>query len=55
MDKTERSGRTVTEVSSVAGQQRVDEIARMLAGDRTGAASRNHAEELLRKHASARG
>ncbi|MFP4114693.1 MAG: DNA repair protein RecN [Spirochaetota bacterium] len=55
VEKTERNGRTVTEVSSVAGQQRVDEIARMLAGDRTGAASRNHAEELLRKHASARG
>jgi DNA repair protein RecN (Recombination protein N) len=48
--KLERSGRTVTEVTRVEGDARVEEIARMLAGDRTGAASRNHAEELLGKY-----
>ncbi|MFW5742641.1 MAG: DNA repair protein RecN, partial [Spirochaetota bacterium] len=48
--KLERSGRTVTDVTTVGGDDRVDEIARMLAGDRTGAASRHHAEELLGKY-----
>ena len=48
--KLERSGRTVTDVTTVRGDDRVDEIARMLAGDRTGAASRHHAEELLGKY-----
>jgi DNA repair protein RecN (Recombination protein N) len=47
--KSERNGRTVTDISVVSGEPRVDEIARMLAGDKTGSASRNHAEELLRK------
>ncbi|MFW5689847.1 MAG: DNA repair protein RecN, partial [Spirochaetota bacterium] len=47
--KLEKNGRTVTEVVRVSGEGRVEEIARMLAGDRTGEASRNHAEELLRK------
>jgi DNA repair protein RecN (Recombination protein N) len=55
VQKAERGGRTVTEVSRVDGSGRVDEIARMLAGDRTGSASRNHAEDLLRKHAPSRG
>jgi DNA repair protein RecN (Recombination protein N) len=55
VEKLERRGRTVTEVTQISGEDRVDEIARMLAGDRTGSASRNHAEELLRKHAPARG
>jgi DNA repair protein RecN (Recombination protein N) len=50
--KRERSGRTVTEILTVKGEPRVDEIARMLAGDKTGSASRNHAVELLRKYAS---
>ena len=53
--KTERNGRTLTEAAPVTGEGRVDEIARMLAGDRTGSASRNHAVELLRKHAAVGG
>jgi DNA repair protein RecN (Recombination protein N) len=32
----------------VEGTERVDEIARMLSGDRGGAVAREHAEELLR-------
>ncbi|MFW6288744.1 MAG: DNA repair protein RecN [Spirochaetota bacterium] len=49
VQKSEKGGRTITEVNQVSGEDRIDEIARMLAGDRTGTASRNHAEELLRK------
>ncbi|MFW6232169.1 MAG: hypothetical protein ACOC37_03855 [Spirochaetota bacterium] len=48
--KLERGGRTITDVTTVSGDERIDEIARMLAGDRTGAASRHHAEELLGKY-----
>jgi DNA repair protein RecN (Recombination protein N) len=54
VQKTEKNGRTLTEAAAVTGEGRVDEIARMLAGDRTGTASRNHAEELLRKHTTVR-
>jgi DNA repair ATPase RecN len=39
-------------VDVVNGTDRVDEIARMLAGDRTGKTSRSHAEELLEKYGS---
>ena len=55
VQKLEKNGRTVTDVSGVSGQERVDEIARMLAGDRTGTVSRQHAEELLRKMRPVRG
>lgn len=54
VEKKVRDGRTVTEIELVNSDNRVDEIARMLAGDRTGEASRNHAEELLRKYAAPR-
>ncbi|MBW2295380.1 MAG: DNA repair protein RecN [Deltaproteobacteria bacterium] len=54
VDKAVRNDRTVTEITLVKDDGRVEEIARMLAGDRTGAASRNHAEELLRKYATTR-
>ena len=55
VQKVERNGRTLTDAEPVEGEARVDEIARMLAGDRTGSASRNHAVELLRRHAAVRG
>ncbi len=48
--KEVRGERTITEVGTVTANARVDEIARMLAGDRTGEASRNHAQELLEKY-----
>ena len=41
------SSRTTAE--AVSGESRIDEIARMLAGDEVSAASRSHAEELLLK------
>lgn len=55
VQKMEKAGRTVTEATPVTGETRVDEIARMLAGDRTGAASRNHAEDLLRRNTAVGG
>jgi len=54
VEKAIRGDRTVTEVAHLRGDARVDEISRMLAGDKTGSASRNHAEELLRKYATTR-
>ena len=47
IDKATSGGRTVTRVDRVAGASRREEIARMLAGDRTGELSLQHAQELL--------
>jgi DNA repair protein RecN (Recombination protein N) len=47
IDKVASGGRTVTRVDRVAGASRREEIARMLAGDRTGELSLQHAQELL--------
>ena len=55
VEKAERNGRTVTEIAIVSGDERVDEIARMLAGDKEGSASRNHAVDLLRRSGNGRG
>jgi len=45
--KSEREGRPYSEVSLVAGAARVEELARLLAGEATPGAARVHAEELL--------
>ncbi len=50
VEKRVRGDRTSTDVRAVSGEERVDEIARMLAGDTTGSASRSHAEDLLRTY-----
>ncbi len=50
VEKSPKDDRTVTRVAEIAGDQRVEEIARMLAGDRTGKTSRSHAEELLARY-----
>jgi DNA repair protein RecN (Recombination protein N) len=42
--------RTFTDIISIDGAQRIQEIARMLSGDPEGAASIRHAEELLKKY-----
>ena len=52
VEKLTEGDRTVTRVAEVSGPERVEEIARMLAGDRTGRTSRTHAEELLEKYGS---
>lgn len=49
VDKKVLGGRTVTRIERMEGQDREEEIARMLAGDREGAASLAHAAELLRR------
>ncbi|TVQ39999.1 MAG: DNA repair protein RecN [Spirochaetaceae bacterium] len=54
VEKAPKDNRTVTRIDLISGQQRVEEIARMLAGDRTGKTSRTHAEELLAKYGEGR-
>lgn len=50
VEKRVRADRTSTDVRVVSSEDRVDEIARMLAGDTTGTASRSHAEDMLRTY-----
>jgi DNA repair protein RecN (Recombination protein N) len=50
VEKSSAGERTVTRVSQVSGKARREEIARMLAGDRTGDTSLKHAEELLARY-----
>ncbi len=52
VEKITQADRTVTRVSPVTGAERQEEIARMLAGDRTGDTSLKHAQELLQKYGS---
>lgn len=49
VSKFEQNGRTLTAVETVGNEARVEEIARMLSGDRKNEASRKHALELLEK------
>ncbi len=50
VEKRTEGDRTVTRVAVVSGAGRREEIARMLAGDRTGDTSLKHAEELLARY-----
>jgi len=52
VEKITQADRTVTRVSAVTGAEQQEEIARMLAGDRTGDTSLKHAQELLQKYGS---
>jgi len=54
VDKHSIDGRTITTVHHVEGEERVREIARMLAGDRDGSASQHHALRLLEERSGAR-
>jgi DNA repair protein RecN (Recombination protein N) len=49
IEKTQRDGRTVTDVRRVEGPERIDELAQMLAGAEGGAAARASAEELMER------
>lgn len=51
IEKSAAAGKTVTRAFPISGSERVEEIARMLAGDGVSSASLQHAEELLRKYA----
>jgi DNA repair protein RecN (Recombination protein N) len=55
VEKVPQAGRTVTRVSPISGQERQREVARMLAGDRTGDTSLRHAGELLEKYGVGKG
>jgi DNA repair protein RecN (Recombination protein N) len=50
IEKVTQGGRTVTRVERVTGSARQEEIARMLAGDKKGELSLQHAGELLLKY-----
>ncbi len=50
IEKVTQGGRTVTKVERVTGSARQEEIARMLAGDKKGELSLQHAGELLSKY-----
>jgi len=50
IEKVTQAGRTVTKVEKVVGAARQEEIARMLAGDRKGELSLQHAGELLARY-----
>jgi len=52
IEKTADAGKTITRAFSVTGRSRVEEIARMLAGDGFSAASMQHAGELLSKYSA---
>ncbi|MGC8473949.1 MAG: DNA repair protein RecN, partial [Candidatus Dormibacteria bacterium] len=45
--KTESQGRSMSHLEALEGEERVDELARLLAGEATPTAARNHAAELL--------
>lgn len=47
VEKLEEDGQVATEIRSLAGEERVREVARMLGGDPESTASRDHARELL--------
>ncbi|MEJ2567635.1 MAG: DNA repair protein RecN [candidate division WOR-3 bacterium] len=47
VEKKERDGRTVTEVKEITGDDRVEEIARMISGESSIETARKHAAELL--------
>jgi DNA repair protein RecN (Recombination protein N) len=55
IEKVAQGGRTVTKVEKVTGAARQEEVARMLAGDRKGELSLQHAGELLARYGPGRG
>jgi DNA repair protein RecN (Recombination protein N) len=48
IDKLALDGRSVTRVEAIHGEERVDELARMMSGSRVTEAAREHVKELLR-------
>jgi DNA repair protein RecN (Recombination protein N) len=55
IEKVTQAGRTVTRVEKVTGTARQEEVARMLAGDRKGELSLQHAGELLARYSPPEG
>jgi DNA repair protein RecN (Recombination protein N) len=48
IEKKERAGRTRTTIRSVSGEERTEEIARMLSGSKLTDTSRKHAEQMIK-------
>jgi DNA repair protein RecN (Recombination protein N) len=51
IEKKERSGRTKTTIRAVVGEERTEEIARMLSGAKLTETSRKHAEQMIKANA----
>jgi DNA repair protein RecN (Recombination protein N) len=51
IEKNERSGRTRTTIRPVMGEERTEEIARMLSGAKLTETSRKHAEQMIKTNA----
>ncbi|HUK23909.1 MAG TPA: DNA repair protein RecN [Terriglobales bacterium] len=51
IEKKDSAGRTRTRVRPITGEERTEEVARMLSGARLTEASRKHAEQMLRANA----
>lgn len=47
VSKTTHQGRTITAMDELTGQERLEEIARMLGGEKISAKTRAHAKEML--------
>ena len=50
IEKAQVNGRTVTRIEPLEGEQRVDELARMMSGTSISQAARRHVKELLKKN-----
>jgi len=48
IEKKETGGRTRTNIRQVTGEERTDEVARMLSGSKLTETSRKHAEQMIR-------
>jgi DNA repair protein RecN (Recombination protein N) len=48
IEKKERAGRTRTTIRSITGEERTEEIARMLSGAKLTDTSRKHAEQMIK-------
>lgn len=51
IEKKERNGRTRTSIRPVAGEERTEEVARMLSGAKLTDTSRKHAEQMIKANA----
>jgi DNA repair protein RecN (Recombination protein N) len=51
IQKKEAGGRTRTSIRLVAGEERTEEVARMLSGAKLTETSRKHAEQMLKTNA----
>jgi DNA repair protein RecN (Recombination protein N) len=51
IEKKESSGRTRTSIRMVSGEERTEEVARMLSGAKLTETSRKHAEQMIKANA----